>query len=346
MPRRTSPSDLIFSSLFRVRPLAKNECWDNAQPRPVKWSCWYPASSSTPTIEHRFGGNGDQPLFTGGLVAPGAAISNVQSEWPLVLLSHGTGGTATGMSWLATRLVKSGCICLGVDHHGNTATEPYRAEGFICWWERPSDLSFMIDRIDLITPINGRVDVTNVAVTGFSLGGYTAFALSGAITSMKQFENWLNRNPNPLGGPREFPNIDKEISRLMSSSIRFRQSWDQHGASYFDPRVSKCVAIAPAPPVRSFLPKSVSDIACPTFIISGEADIEAPFHQCAQWLSNQNSSFQIKSLGENVGHYVFLAECTEEGICVEPDICIDHPTIVRSEIHEYVASQIRDFLAA
>ena len=320
--------------------------WDNAQPRPVKWSCWYPASLDSSTNEHRFGGNGDQPLFTGGQIASGAAISDAQKEWPLVVLSHGTGGTAKGMSWLATRLVKSGCICIGVDHHGNTASEPYRAEGFICWWERPSDLSFMIDGIDLISPIKGRVDLTNIAVTGFSLGGYTAFALSGAITSMKQFETWLNCNPSPLGGPREFPNIDKQISRLMSSSIRFRQSWDQHGDSYFDSRVSKCVALAPAPPVRSFIPQSVSDIGCPTFIIAGEADLEAPFHQCAQWLSNQNSHFQLKSLGEDVGHYVFLAECTEEGKCAEPDICVDHPTIVRSEIHDYVAARIGDFLAA
>ena len=68
--------------------------WDNAQPRPVKWSCWYPAFIDSSTTEHRFGGNEDQSLFIGGLVAPRAAISIAQGEWPLVVLSHGTGGTA------------------------------------------------------------------------------------------------------------------------------------------------------------------------------------------------------------------------------------------------------------
>jgi len=74
-----------------------------------------------------------------------------------VLLSHGTGGTATGMSWLPTSLAQIGYICVGVDHHGNTATEPYRAEGFICWWERALDHSLIIDQVNQIPAIINRI---------------------------------------------------------------------------------------------------------------------------------------------------------------------------------------------
>ena len=317
--------------------------WDALGPRPIKWCCWYPASSDASTAEHQFGGSESSPLFTQGIIAKNAEISNEKSEWPLVLLSHGTGGSANGMGWLATRLAQDGYICIGVDHHGNTASESYRAEGFICWWERPSDLSLIIDRVDQIAPIKNNVDADKITCAGFSLGGYTSLALAGAITSMEQFVIWLNENPNSIGGPREFPNIDQEISRLMSDSERFRQSWNRQSESYLDLRISKFVAIAPAPTIRAFSTQSLSNIGCPVFIISGESDLEAPFEECALWLSKQNPSFRLKPLGKGVGHYVFIAECTEYGRCAEPDICRDPPGTIRSDIHHEVASMISDF---
>ena len=318
--------------------------WDNLSPRPVSWSCWYPTSIDSEVTELTFGGSAESPLFTQGFVAENAQISNTQSELPLVLLSHGTGGTAAGMSWLGTRLAQRGYICIGVDHHGNTATEPYRAEGFICWWERALDLSLIIDQVNQIPAIENHVNFNEISVVGFSLGGYTALALAGAVTSMEQFEKWLVANPNPIGGPREFPNIDQEISRLMSKSSRFRQSWKKHDESYLEPRISKCVAIAPAPPVRAFKSESLRGVECSTFIVAGEADLEAPFEQCALWLSKQNPDFYLKSVGKEVGHYVFLTECTEQGKCLESDICIDHPGIIRSTIHDEVSIMIDDFL--
>ena len=319
--------------------------WDDLYPRPISWSCWYPTSIDAATTELRFGGDAESPLFTQGLVAENAQISNAQNEWPLVLLSHGTGGTATGMSWLGTRLAQRGFICIGVDHHGNTAAEPYRAEGFICWWERAADLSLIIDQANQFPTINNRVNLSEISVAGFSLGGYTALALAGAVTSMERFEKWITANPSPMGGPREFPNLDQEISRLMASSPRFRQSWEKHDESYLEPRISKCVAIAPAPPVRAFLTQSVAEIECSTFIVAGEADLEAPFEQCSLWLSKQNPAFRLHSVGKEVGHYVFLAECTEQGKCVDPAICMDHPNVSRSTIHDRVSSMIGDFLA-
>lgn len=320
--------------------------WTGTRSRPIKWSCWYPACIDRSATDHKFGGDADQPLFTGGLVSMGAAPSNAQNDWPLVVLSHGTGGTATGMSWLATRLAQFGYICIGIDHHGNTASESYQAEGFICWWERATDLSFIINQADQISPIHNRVNFEDISVVGFSLGGYTALALVGGITSMRQFKDWLASDPNSSGGPREFPNLDQEIPRLMSSSSRFRQSWERHGDSFLDTRISKCVAIAPPPPIRSFTNRSLRCIDCPTLIIAGEADIEAPFHSCAQWLSTQNPRFQLESIGKNVGHYAFLPECTDHGMCVEHEICIDHPSIVRSKIHTDAAMSISRFLAA
>ena len=132
----------------------------------------------------------------------------------------------------------------------------------------------------------------------------------------------------------------------MATSSVLRESWNRHGLSFLDSRIKRCIAIAPAPPVRAFLTDSLSDIDYPTMIIAGEADIEAPFEHCAAWLKNQNNKFHLRSLGEHVGHYVFIAECTELGRELEPEICIDLPGVNRAKIHDEVAAIVHEFLAS
>lgn len=329
----------VFQDSSRAR-------WVDSSPRPIAWTCWYPVSIDEETSESSFGGSTEAPLFTQGQVAFDAEIVKTQSSWPLVLLSHGTGGTATGMSWLGARLARMGYVCVGVDHHGNTANEAYRAEGFICWWERVADLSFILDHVDQIQNIGAHIDGSNVAVAGFSLGGYTALSMVGAITSMGLFETWRIASPHVTAGPREFPNLDQEIPKLMEKSDRFRASWERQGESYLDRRVKRCIAIAPAPPIRAFTAESLEEIKCPILVISGEADTEAPFNECSVWLSQQNAGIELHSAGKTVGHYTFLAECTNAGKSSEPDLCIDCAGVDRSIVHDAVTLNIERFLTS
>src|SRR5690606_41854760 len=44
----------------------------------------------------------------------------IKGQYPLVLFSHGNGGSRLSMEWLAQSLVKSGYIVAAVDHWGNT----------------------------------------------------------------------------------------------------------------------------------------------------------------------------------------------------------------------------------
>jgi predicted dienelactone hydrolase len=100
--------------------------WDSTGPRPLKWSAWYPTDDG-PALS-----NSADSWFRSEPVIPEAALAPRRTPWPLILLSHGTGGVASGLGWLATRLARRGYVVLGVDHHGNTGSEIYRAEGFRC----------------------------------------------------------------------------------------------------------------------------------------------------------------------------------------------------------------------
>lgn len=245
------------------------------------------------------------------------------------------------MGWLGCRLAAAGFVAVAVSHHGNTAIEPYRPEGFLCWWERARDLSVALDRLAADSAFAARLDISRVFAAGFSLGGYTVLALAGAITDMTLFEQWLARRGG-RSGPREFPDIADHIPSLLATSAEFRTSLARHAQSYRDPRVKAVVALAPAPPVRAFTVDSLRAIRLPVRMMVGQADAEAPAEDCASWLAGLLTDCQLTLLGPDVGHYVFLCEAAEIGKATEPANCVDAPSVDRRAIHDQAAGAAID----
>jgi predicted dienelactone hydrolase len=314
---------------------AERSNWSGDGPRPLTWAAWYPAEDAA-VEEPGFIGPPDQPLFVMGPLARGARLSESAKRWPVVLVSHGTGGTATGLGWLGCRLAAAGIVAIGVNHHGNTAIEPCRAEGFLCWWERARDLSVILDQLASGGIFAGRLDLSRVYAAGFSLGGYSVLALAGAITDLTLFEEWSSRQGG-MRGPREFPDLGDHATRLLATSAQFRDSQARHGRSYRDPRLKAALALAPAPPVRGFTPDSLASITLPVRIMVGQSDAEAPADGCAAWLASHLPNCELTRLGREVGHYVFLCEATETGRRMMPAVSVDATGVDRGAIHQRVA---------
>ena len=194
--------------------------WSGDGPRPINWSAWYPAADEA--VEATMLVPAATPMFIMGAVAQEATTNDSRAEYPVVLLSHGTGGSASSLGWLARRMAAEGFIVVGVDHHGNTASEPYRAEGFLCWWERPRDLAQALNALAETGPFAGRLDLDRVSAAGFSLGGYAVLSLAGAITDMKLFFQW-SAGQRLGNGPREFPRLSDHITPLLRTSSIFRE---------------------------------------------------------------------------------------------------------------------------
>ena len=60
---------------------------------------WYPVSASLPE-QPQFIGPADNPYFNAGTVAVGAPLIDKPPRFPLILVSHGNGGSAAEMAWL------------------------------------------------------------------------------------------------------------------------------------------------------------------------------------------------------------------------------------------------------
>ncbi len=305
--------------------------WTGDGPRPVAWVTWYPVDDTAQgeKLSVDFSATNAAFVIYGGVL--NADINTSCNTWPVVLLSHGTGGSALGMDWLGARLAASGFIAISVNHHGNTAMEAYLPEGFLCWWERADDLKLALDRLAIEGVLAGAIDFSRVFAAGFSLGAYTVLALAGAITDVELFQQTIaTKGPN---GPKEFPDLSDHIPRLMASSVEFNKSQTRQHDNYGDSRIKAVLALAPPPPIRAFTPQSLRAINIPVHIVVGPADKEAPPDTCASWLKTHLANSQMTLLGKDVGHYVFLGESTELGKTTEPDICIDAQGVERSTIH-------------
>lgn len=312
--------------------------WQNSGARPIAWSAWYPAqqitSNKPPT----------QGFFAIGDVAFNAPLGG-SSELPIVLLSHGTGGTAESLGWLARSLSEAGYVVIGANHHGNTGLEPYTAEGFLCWWERAADLSFVLSHMAQDNFFSDRLDLDQVFAVGFSLGGHSVMALAGALTSMDEFERWRTDNDITDTGPQEFPDAGAHISRLMKSSSAFRSSWARSADDFADNRIKRIAAIAPAPPVRSFTQSSLAKLNAPVVILTGGNDVEAPSKHCADWLVRQNDCFQRFDLGCEVGHYTFLEFPSDTVLIAREPLFTDHVSVDRKAVHKRSTLRILEHLS-
>ena len=309
--------------------------WDGANDRPLPWSAWYPVSTGHAVGKRPYG----QFFDLGDVEVDGELAAD--SKFPVVLLSHGTGGSPESMGWLARRLAQCGYVVIGAHHHGNTAREPYRAEGFLCWWERALDLSALLSLLNRSGPFANRLDLRRVHAVGFSLGGYAVLALVGARTFVERFQRWASRSGNAATGPREFPDAANHIPSLLEGSSTFRQSWDRQSDSFEDPRIRSIIALAAAPPVRAFDTESLRSITTPVTLITGEGDTEAPSVHCADWLVQVNSRFERFSVGEHVGHYTFLGH--KAGTINEDEefLFLDNPAVDRNDVHKKVAELVR-----
>ena len=313
--------------------------WDNTGSRPMVTQIWYPAVDTAGEVEMLIGPP-EKPLFRAGLAVPGAQLAHDPAAFPLILLSHGTGGTALQLGWLASFLAAQGYVLAGVNHHGNTALEPYTVQGFVRGWERAMDLTAVLDQLLQDPFFASRIDPQRIGAAGFSLGGYTVLALAGGRIDFSLFKSAYEQAGRKFidDVPPEFPDPGAFVSLFDSLAT----SDTDHKQSYRDRRIRAVFAIAPVLG-EAFLPESLALIDIPVKIMVGEADTAAAPQRNAIPLAGAIKGAELVIMEGQVAHYTFLAECTLAGEAALPELCTDPPGVNRSHIHAQASKSAADF---
>ena len=177
--------------------------------------------------------------------------------YPLVLMSHGAGGSWDGHYAVAQYLASKGYIVLCLEHTGSNTARLTSSLRIMKNMQamihdstevlaRPRDVSFAIDRASEWNRshprLRGRMDLARVGVLGHSFGAYTVLALAGARPAL----DWLEPKVAPGKG------LGPDLS---------------------DPRILCGVALSPQSPGEPFFhPESFRTLKVPVLGISGTED--------------------------------------------------------------------------
>jgi predicted dienelactone hydrolase len=204
--------------------------WRGAKTRALRVVVWYPSASDA-REEPQWIGPSIVPFVSAGSAARDVALA-AGPRRPLIVLSHGSGGMASGLAWLGTALAAHGFIVVAVNHPGNNALEDYTVEGFSLWWLRAVDLSAVIGAMLDDKTFGSQIDPALIGAAGHSLGGYTVIAVAGGITEPARLQTFCN---SPAADslcrppPADSDMRQKRLARL-SSDPDFRQrysGWDR-----------------------------------------------------------------------------------------------------------------------
>lgn len=297
--------------------------------KPVDVHIWYP-TEATGTQELI----GQNALFYGFYALRDAEPKS--SPLPVVVMSHGSGGNAVQMGWIATELARRGMIVIAPNHQGTTSrdSDPFQT---VKVWQRADDLKAALDLIEKSPPFGLRADMTRVASFGFSLGGFSALSVAGVQVSKTQFIDYCAKNAGVL-----------DCGWMQKAGVDFT-SIDQakYEQSNRDPHVSVTVAVDPALPLAMTV-SSLLSLTMPTLIINlGEPDT-IPVGMRLDQVSKKISSAAYEVVPKS-HHFTFVAECSRLGEIIiglagDDNICSDKGFRPRAEVHPELAKLIGDFL--
>ncbi len=324
---------------YRDFPAPADYNWRESREHTLGGIVWYPAESSSEEKD-QYVGPPDAPIFFAGRSAQDATFAPSFAAYPLVVLSHGTGGSAMQMAWLGTYLAARGYIVAAVNHPGNNALTGYTTQGFIEGWERAKDISTVITDMLNDPRFGERIDVGRIGAAGFSYGGYTMIELAGATTDFHQVLAWCDQVKNACNPP-EMPD-QMEKFKAIEQQPDVQDAIRHAGDSYRDPRIRAVFAIAPAV-ARAFTPESLQKITIPVEIVVGASDPIAPPADNAQFFAQNITAAKLTILTGGVGHYTFLDVGTEAGKKQLPQLFVDNAGVDREAVHNKVGQMAADF---
>jgi predicted dienelactone hydrolase len=282
----------------------------------LRITIWYPAAPSASEAPLNIGPRGKPPLFVAGSAALDAPFEDVHPR-PVILLSHGFGGTARIMGWFGTALARQGYVVIAVDHPGNNGRDPMTVAGAVLSWERPGDLATALNAAKSDPEIGPHLDLNRLGAAGFSAGGYTTLIEAGARVDFKRFVAFCDAHPDDgvCAPQKEFQFARADAEALLASpagAAALAHSRDDLSIA----GVRAAFVMAPAI-VQGLDPDSLKAMRVPVAIILGDADKVAPPATNGEAAAALIPGAKLTVL-PHVSHYDFLAECTAAGDAIVP----------------------------
>jgi predicted dienelactone hydrolase len=274
----------------------------------ISGGLWYPCAEPTGTMQlgpYALTVSKDCPLSGG--------------KHPLVVVSHGRGGTFLGHHDTAEALVEAGFIVAAINHPGDSFSDQSRISELSVYVSRPSDIKRLIDFM-LGSRAAPFIDPSRIGFFGFSRGGYTGLAVIGANADWANATAWCGDSPRgfcPQIRNREFP----------------------AGPIPHDPRIKAAVVADPL--AIFFTAEALAPIRTPVQVWATELGGDGVFLLDVAPIDRNLSAPHEFHVVRNAGHFAFIL-CPPELAKAAPDVCTERGGFDRAAFHkEFNAAAVK-----
>jgi predicted dienelactone hydrolase len=270
---------------------------------PIPVAIWYP-TTETPG-DHAVG------LFRQSVAEDGAVAGR---GLPLIVISHGNGGSKEGHYDSALALAEAGFVVAALEHTGDNYHDQTRATDVA---NRPRELHRLIDFMLADWRDHADLDPARVGAFGFSSGGFTVLATAGGEPDLSLVA------PHCKAHPAFF------ACTLLAAHPHTISAAD---VIAHDRRIKALVVAAPA--LGFTFASGLSSVNQPVMLWRAENDhiLPSPFY--AEPVRDNLPSPPDYRVARGADHFDFLAPCTPALAKIAPFICQSATGFDRAAFHQ------------
>ena len=277
---------------------------DDPDGKPLTVGIWYPSEAAGKPVS--FGP-------TTMTVALNAPLSG--KPLPMVVISHGTGGSFLGHFDTAIALADAGFVVVAMNHTGDNYADQSRSVDIM---DRPRQVSRVIDHMLSIWKGHAAIDSERIGMFGFSAGGFTTLASIGGIADFAKIGPMCRQYPEDFACQL----ITKSKSPVVVPDTTV----------VTDMRIKAVVVAAPALGF-TFSPDGLKNVRVPVQLWRAENDVVLPHPRYAEAVRLAMPQAPEYHVVPNAGHFDFLAPCGDALASMAPAICTSAPSFDRAAFH-------------
>jgi predicted dienelactone hydrolase len=260
--------------------------------KPIMIGIWYP--SQTPT----------KPVSLGPMTMSVAVNAPVSGKaLPMVVISHGTGGSYLGHFDTATALADAGFVAVALNHTGDNYADQSRSLDIM---DRPRQVSRVIDHMLSTWEGHAAIDPQRVGMLGHSAGGFTTLAAIGGVADLTKIGPMCRQYPGDFA------------CQLMAKSATPLAAPAR--VEVADARIQAAVVAAPALGF-TFWPDGLKNVKVPVQLWHAENDSLVPHPRYAEAVRLALPQAPEYHVVMNGGHFDFLPPCSDALASIAPAIC-------------------------
>lgn len=306
--------DVGVKTIEAAYPVKVKDIAGNEVERSLTLEVWYPAASSAQKATYINETRSGQVFEVQADASRDASIADADTDFPVIVISHGYTGYRTLMFYLGEHLASHGYVVAAIDHTDSTnkdvnfAENPY--SGFpSTLLNRSRDQVLTLNSISENTFFKESVDASKAGVIGYSMGGY------GAVSTVGGCYAFNDQTAATFTGTQD-PKAAALIKEALNTCAGGKASSEEALPAW-----KAALALAPwGGQHQLFDVQSLNNIKVPVLYVAGDND-DISGYDGIKWLFDNTGSKESKLLTiKNARHNVAPHPAPKEAYGSEFDL--------------------------